>query len=182
MIDIKQEEGGSLRPIDMEVEKPKARGLFEQFTQITKEKKLPDEAVLYPIIKWASNCKSGIKPMVEANCYFFTVPKDVLTRFVFLNFPRQPFVSYPKKKALKDKNAKLLEEQIEIIKPYICRYYGWSGREFEYQRNLIEYNEELFKKMHQLYVLEDKELKKLGIKTKANKEKFTKPKVMAMEF
>jgi hypothetical protein len=161
-----------LRAIDIDVKKPAQMDMYHQFIAIGKERRVPDEGLLFPIMKWASNCNSGIKPMIEVNKYFFTVPKDILVRNIVLNFPRQPFISYPKKKPSKDKDVKKFEEQIEVVAPYICKYFGWSEREFAYQKEFMTFDEELFMQINSQYDLEDKEKRKLGITTRKKKIKF----------
>ena len=149
------------------IEEPKKAtpNLLEAFKGLMDGIKPPVD-LLVPILAWSSNTKKNIGRMQVANRNFFYASKNVLMNYIVLNVDRnQRFIKYPK--------AKKEEHELSFIIPYIQRYYGWSDREWEFNKEFIDLEDaELHQMLHRLYVFEDKERKKLGIKKEKINAKF----------
>lgn len=140
--------------------------LFDEFKQVLNGK-VPEETLLVPLLNWYSNEKLNIQQMQNINKQFFWVSKDILSRQMVLNINRyKTYIKYPKKGE---------EEELEFLIPYICKYYKWSEREFNFNRELIDLKDEnLHKELDKLFAFEKDELRKLGIKREKIEAKFEK--------
>lgn len=147
------------------IEEPKNKtNLFEEFKSVGVGK-VPDPNLLVPLLNWYSNEKLNIQQMQVINKNFFWVPKEVLARSLVLNINKyKKWIKYPKKGD---------EHELSFLIPYICKYYGWSEREYEFHKQLINLEDtELHKELDKLYAFEKPELRKLGIKREKVKVKF----------
>ena len=140
--------------------------LFEEFKDVLKGK-VPEETLLVPLLNWYSNEKLNIHQIQNINKQFFWVSKDILSRQMVLNINRyKTYIKYPKKGE---------EDELSFLIPYICKYYGWSEREYKYHQDLIDLKDEnLHKELDRLYAFEKDELKKLGMKREKIEAKFEK--------
>jgi hypothetical protein len=140
--------------------------LFQEFKGLMAGK-LPDETLLVPLINWASNNKANINKIQQVNRNFFYVSKSVLNHQLLFSVNRNySFIKYPKKAP---------EQELHFLIKYICKYYNWTEREYQFHKDLINLkDEELHKILDKKYSFEKDELKKLGMKRVKIKHKFEK--------
>lgn len=97
-----------------------------------KPEEVPNQ-MLYPLNIWFSSNVCNIKICNFINKQFFFVNPEILKGLLSLAVDKKnKFLKYPKD-AKRDINKK-----IEMIKPYVKKIYGWSGRVFEMQKHLID--------------------------------------------
>lgn len=146
--------------------------ILQEYKDVLEGRPMSEEA-LVPLLNWFSNTRSNIIKMQDINRMFFYCGKKTLCNGIFLNVNRTVrFIKYPKK----PKN----EEELVFLIPYICRYYGWSEREYEFYSHLINLeDEELHLELDRQFAFDKSECRKLGIKREKIKKKYEgKPKVV----
>lgn len=158
--------GGEKYDLLEDYKKPQAN-LFAEFKGLMDGKKIPDENLIVPLMNWSSNNKVNINNIQNINKNFFFVSKKVLNHQLFLSVNRNyKFIQYPKKAP---------EQDLNFLIPYICKYYNWTEREYNFHKDLIDLEDREFHKiLDKKYSFEKDELRKLGIKREKIKHKFEK--------
>ena len=145
-------------------EPKKVTNMLEEFKSVFNGK-VPDSTLLVPLLNWFSNEKLNIQQMQKINKNFFWCNKEILSRQLLLNINKhKSWIKYPKKGE---------EHELNFLIPYICRYYKWSNREYEYHKHLINLEDtKMHLELDRLYAFEKPELRKLGLKREKIKTKF----------
>lgn len=127
-----------------------------------------NEELNMPLLRWFSNHIRNIHKLQPLNLRQFYNSKSIIAHGIFLNIDRSVrFIKYPKK--IVDEN------ELAFLIPYIMEHFGWSEREYELNKELINLEDpNLHMFLHKKFGLEKSELRKLGIKTEKVKAKFEK--------
>lgn len=138
---------------------------FEEYKKVLDGSPMNSD-FLVMLLRWFSNHENNIVKLQAANKNFFFVDKEILARYVFLNIDRKVrFIKFPK--SAKEKH------DLDFLIPYICKYYCWSEREYEYYKDLISLEDtELYEVLNNSFGFSDEELKKVGLKREKSKEKY----------
>lgn len=141
--------------------------LFEEYMKV-RDGILSSEDCLVPLMMWYSNHIDNIKAIQDLNKKFFYVNKSILNRGLLLRTKRYiKFITYPKNK--KEEN------ELDFLIPYVIKYYGWSEREYNLYKGLINLEDtDLHLELNRCFALDNKELKKLGIKQEKIQAKYEK--------
>jgi hypothetical protein len=157
--------GGQKYELLEDYKKPQTN-LFEEFKGLMAGK-VSDENLIVPLMNWSSNNKTNINNIQDVNRNFFFISKTVLNHQLFFSVNRNyKFIPYPKKAP---------EQELGFLIPYICKYYNWTEREYNFHKELINLEDpELHKVLDKKFAFEKDELKKLGIKREKIVHKFEK--------
>ena len=141
-----------------------------------------EEGFLFGFLKMLSNSKKNSKFMRDFNCDIFKVKnKQMLVEELFYNIQPDPWCG-------SIKATKYDEKKLDIAKPYIKKVFGWSEREFNFQKQLIiQWIEDpvFIEELNQKVSLDKKEAKILGanyVKYKPKPKKIVKPRESASLF
>lgn len=123
-----------------------------------------------PLLRWMSGKPENLQACERIEELFYSVPSEVVISLLYANC-KGGFFKYPKKTPTPE------DEKWELVKKYLCQIYGWSGNEFEKNKQTINFNVAI-NFIHQRVGLDKKECKVLGVDYGAvTKYKFTdKPK------
>jgi len=130
-----------------------------------------DNNKLYPLLRWSSASVSDLKHCNAVNKYYFLIPSEISKAYLMYGLKASNMLKYPK--ANKDNDIRFT-----ILKPYIKSVYNFSDREINVNINNIKHlinNQDYIHFLNNSCGIENKELKKLGIKI--NKLKITKPEI-----
>ena len=121
-----------------------------------------NNSMLYPLLRWGSGNRNTLHLVQKVNGLFFWVPQELsklMLSDVAGRFP--PFMRYPKP-------AKFSDKKYDVLAEVLKRKYGWSKRELLEQRAIIISllgDSEYLRRLANESGMEDKELRKLGLKT-----------------
>jgi hypothetical protein len=158
--------GGKEYDLLEEYKRP-ALNILEEYKRVLEGYPMNEEAIV-PMLRWYSNHIKNIKNIQDINTRFFYNSKTIVAHSIFLNIDRSiRFIKYPKK--VKDEN------EFAFLIPYIQKLYGWSDKEYEHYRKLINLEDpELHQLLHKKFCLEKSELRKLGMTIEKVTAKFEK--------
>jgi hypothetical protein len=124
----------------------------EEFKKVWQHKE-PDKGMLVPLLIWCSGYKPNIELCQSINKKFFTVEESVLLKDLALGNKLNHFIKYPKK----EKN-----DDIDFLMSDICNYYGWTSRELELNRDMIDVDS-IKEQIAQSYGYTSEERKKIKV-------------------
>jgi hypothetical protein len=128
-----------------------------------------EDKFAFPVMRWMSGASENLPICEFANRHFFKLkPKIIFS--ILSQCPKRGFLKYPKKTKAKE------DESLEILRPYLKQLYGWSDKELENNKAIIDIlinKPEFLQELNNKLGFTKEECKKLGISYKVEKYEFT---------
>ena len=105
----------------------------DEFRKVLRAEK-PEQNMFVPMLRWFSGYEKNIEFIQAINSRFSTVNTSILNTQLVLNNHLKHFISYPPPKAKK-------EAKDDFFYKDICKYFGWTMREFNLNRDVVNIEE-----------------------------------------